>query len=81
MCGPLLPTLVWHLPLQVLLARAAQDYPAANPPPLRFIRSCSSALAPATLEALEATFKVRAGVGGGAVCCCRAGGLPRACLM
>jgi len=43
---------------QVLLARAKQDYPASNPPPLRFIRSCSSALAPATLEALEATFKV-----------------------
>ncbi|KAF5836348.1 acetyl-CoA synthetase-like protein [Dunaliella salina] len=43
---------------QVLLARAATDYPRNAPPPLRFIRSCSSALAPATLEKLEATFRV-----------------------
>uniref|UniRef100_A0A7S0UUS4 2-hydroxyacyl-CoA lyase n=1 Tax=Polytomella parva TaxID=51329 RepID=A0A7S0UUS4_9CHLO len=44
---------------QILLARASKDYPAsAPPPPLRFIRSCSSSLAPATLEALEAAFKV-----------------------
>eukprot|EP00884_Botryococcus_braunii_P001865 jgi/Botrbrau1/1167/Bobra.0162s0055.1 len=42
---------------QILLGRAATDYPAGNPPPLRFIRSCSSALAPATLHKLEATFK------------------------
>lgn len=42
---------------QILLLRAEQDYPAANPPPLRFIRSCSSSLAPATLEKLETTFK------------------------
>lgn len=42
---------------QILLARAEQDYPAAAPPPLRAIRSCSSALAAATLEKLEATFK------------------------
>ncbi|KAL4431652.1 hypothetical protein ABPG77_001494 [Micractinium sp. CCAP 211/92] len=42
---------------QILLARAEQDYPAASPPPLRVIRSCSSALAAATLEKLEATFK------------------------
>ena len=41
---------------QVLLARAASDYPAASPPPLRVIRSCSSALAPATLERVEAAF-------------------------
>jgi acyl-CoA synthetase (AMP-forming)/AMP-acid ligase II len=43
---------------QILLSRAAQDYPASNPPPLRFIRSCSASLAAATLEKLEATFKV-----------------------
>jgi hypothetical protein len=43
---------------QVLLARADKDYPAAHPPPLRFIRSCSSSLAPATLERLEKAFKV-----------------------
>mmetsp|Transcript_20492 Transcript_20492/g.44810 ORF Transcript_20492/g.44810 Transcript_20492/m.44810 type:complete len:550 (-) Transcript_20492:28-1677(-) len=43
---------------QVLLARASQDYPASSPPPLRFIRSCSSSLAAAVLEKLEATFKV-----------------------
>ena len=43
---------------QILLARADKDYPAAAPPPLRFIRSCSSSLAPATLHKLEAAFKV-----------------------
>lgn len=43
---------------QILLARADKDYPAAVPPPLRFIRSCSSSLAPATLHKLEAAFKV-----------------------
>ncbi|KAG1660672.1 hypothetical protein FOA52_006833 [Chlamydomonas sp. UWO 241] len=43
---------------QVLLARADKEYPAASPPPLRFIRSCSASLAAATLERLEATFKV-----------------------
>jgi len=43
---------------QVLLARASKDYPSSNPPPLRFIRSCSASLAAATLERLEATFKV-----------------------
>lgn len=43
---------------QILLARAATDYPSASPPPLRFIRSCSSALAPATLERLVAAFGV-----------------------
>jgi hypothetical protein len=36
--------------LQILLARADEDYPRASPPPLRFIRSCSSSLAPATLH-------------------------------
>lgn len=41
---------------QILLARAATDYPADAPPALRFIRSCSASLAPAVLERLEATF-------------------------
>jgi len=43
---------------QVLLARADKDYPRANPPPLRFIRSCSSSLAAATLHKLEKVFRV-----------------------
>lgn len=43
---------------QILLARAEKDYPAQNPPPLRFIRSCSSSLAAPTLHKLEATFHV-----------------------
>lgn len=42
---------------QILLTRADTDYPASSPPPLRAIRSCSSALAAATLEKLEAAFK------------------------
>ena len=45
-------------PLQILLQRAAQDYPKDSPPPLRFIRSCSSSLAAPTLHKLEAAFKV-----------------------
>ena len=44
--------------LQVLLARASKDFPADHPPPLRFIRSCSSSLAAATLHKLEEAFKV-----------------------
>ena len=44
--------------MQVLLSRADKDYPKAAPPPFRFIRSCSSALAPATLHKLEAAFGV-----------------------
>ena len=44
--------------VQVLLARASKDWPADNPPPLRFIRSCSSSLAAATLHKLEEAFKV-----------------------
>ena len=44
--------------LQILLSRAKEDYPARNPPPLRFIRSCSSSLAAPTLHKLEATFHV-----------------------
>ena len=43
--------------VQILLARADQDYPRDRPPPLRFIRSCSSALAASTLHKLEAAFK------------------------
>ncbi|GBF97305.1 hypothetical protein Rsub_09996 [Raphidocelis subcapitata] len=43
---------------QVLLERAPKDFPKDSPPPLRFIRSCSSSLAPATHAALEETFGV-----------------------
>eukprot|EP00906_Rhabdomonas_costata_P037548 RCo052903 len=43
---------------QVLVMRASSDYPASNPPPLRFIRSCSSSLAPAVLSQMEALFHV-----------------------
>lgn len=43
---------------QVLLARADKDFPSSSPPPLRFIRSCSSSLAAATLHKLETAFKV-----------------------
>lgn len=46
------------LVLQVLLTRASQDYPKDSPPPLRFIRSCSSSLAAATLHKLEDAFGV-----------------------
>ncbi|KAK9807300.1 hypothetical protein WJX73_009699 [Symbiochloris irregularis] len=41
---------------QILLARADKDYPGPDKAPLRFIRSCSSALAAATLHKLENTF-------------------------
>ena len=44
--------------VQILLSRAKEDYPRDRPPPLRFIRSCSSSLAAPTLHKLEATFKV-----------------------
>ena len=44
--------------LQILLSRAQEDYPRDRPPPLRFIRSCSSSLAAPTLHKLEASFKV-----------------------
>lgn len=47
-----------HPTPQVLLERAPKDYPASSPPPLRFIRSCSSSLAAATMLTLESTFKV-----------------------
>ena len=43
---------------QILLARAEKDYPRNRPPPLRFIRSCSSSLAAPTLHKLEAAFGV-----------------------
>ena len=41
---------------QILLARGPAERSAARAPRLRFIRSCSSALAPATLEKVEAAF-------------------------
>jgi acyl-CoA synthetase (AMP-forming)/AMP-acid ligase II len=41
---------------QILLQRAAAEYPRANPPRLRFIRSCSAALVPAVFHQLEAQF-------------------------
>jgi acyl-CoA synthetase (AMP-forming)/AMP-acid ligase II len=41
---------------QILLARYATDYPKEAPPTLRFIRSCSAALAPAVLHELEERF-------------------------
>jgi oxalate---CoA ligase len=41
---------------QILLARAEQDFPEHNPPKLRFIRSCSSSLAPSILGRLEEAF-------------------------
>lgn len=43
---------------QILLARAEKDFPRDRPPPLRFIRSCSSSLAAPTLHKLEAAFNV-----------------------
>jgi len=42
---------------QILLQRYSQDYPHWNPPKLRFIRSCSSSLAPALMEQLEIRFQ------------------------
>jgi acyl-CoA synthetase (AMP-forming)/AMP-acid ligase II len=41
---------------QILLERAAAEYPRADPPRLRFIRSCSAPLAPAVFRQLEAQF-------------------------
>ena len=41
---------------QILLQRAAAEYPRTNPPRLRFIRSCSAPLAPAVFHQLEAEF-------------------------
>jgi acyl-CoA synthetase (AMP-forming)/AMP-acid ligase II len=41
---------------QILLQRAAAEYPRDNPPRLRFIRSCSAPLAPSVLQQLESAF-------------------------
>jgi acyl-CoA synthetase (AMP-forming)/AMP-acid ligase II len=41
---------------QILLARAATDYPARNPPALRFIRSSSAPLTPAVLRRTQEQF-------------------------
>lgn len=41
---------------QILLARYEMDYPKEAPPKLRFIRSCSAALAPAVLLEMEEKF-------------------------
>ncbi|MCW2933410.1 MAG: sauT [Actinomycetia bacterium] len=41
---------------QILLARAATEFPAGNRPALRFIRSCSAPLAPAVLHRTEELF-------------------------
>jgi acyl-CoA synthetase (AMP-forming)/AMP-acid ligase II len=42
---------------QILLMRAANEYPKDHPPPLRFIRSSSAPLAPVTLSAIESAFR------------------------
>ncbi len=41
---------------QILLARASSDYPEGGYPGLRFVRSCSAALAPAILRDLQTAF-------------------------
>eukprot|EP00658_Telonema_sp_P-2_P023380 TRINITY_DN19364_c0_g1_i3.p1 TRINITY_DN19364_c0_g1~~TRINITY_DN19364_c0_g1_i3.p1 ORF type:complete len:278 (+),score=95.69 TRINITY_DN19364_c0_g1_i3:116-949(+) len=41
---------------QTLLLRAAEDYPKHDPPKLRFIRSCSSSLAAATMHKVQDAF-------------------------
>jgi oxalate---CoA ligase len=41
---------------QILLARAAAEYPRDHPVPLRFIRSCSAPIAQTIADAVEATF-------------------------
>ena len=41
---------------QILLVRAANDYPEDHPPRLRFIRTASAALVPAVLSDLQAAF-------------------------
>jgi oxalate---CoA ligase len=41
---------------QILLARAASDYPAGQPPALRFIRSSSAPLAPSVLRRAQQRF-------------------------
>lgn len=44
--------------LHVLLLRAESNFPRDQPPPLRFIRSCSSALPATVMKALEKAFRV-----------------------
>jgi acyl-CoA synthetase (AMP-forming)/AMP-acid ligase II len=41
---------------QILLERAPAEYPTDQPVPLRFVRSCSAAIAPRVAEAVESTF-------------------------
>lgn len=41
---------------QVLLLRYAEDYPSEGAPKFRFVRSCSSALAPSILKEIEEKF-------------------------
>ncbi|MBX3210933.1 MAG: AMP-binding protein [Labilithrix sp.] len=41
---------------QILLARAATDYPKARPPQLRFVRSCSAPIAASVARAVESAF-------------------------
>ena len=41
---------------QLLLLRYEKDYPSENPPKFRFVRSCSSALAPSILKEIESKF-------------------------
>jgi len=41
---------------QVLLLKYEKDYPSKNPPTFRFVRSCSSALAPSILKEIESKF-------------------------
>jgi acyl-CoA synthetase (AMP-forming)/AMP-acid ligase II len=43
--------------IHTILLNTADDNLSGPPPPLRFVRSCSSALAPATQEAFEARFQ------------------------
>lgn len=42
---------------QILLARAAAEYPNDRPPPLRFIRSCSAPMTQAVLRDVESAFR------------------------
>lgn len=44
---------------QVLLLRYEADYPKDDPPKFRFVRSCSSSLAPVTLKEIESKFGAR----------------------
>ncbi len=44
--------------IHTILLNTADQYLQGPPPPFRFVRSCSSALAPATQEAFESRFEV-----------------------